>query len=88
MIKITDRYYLDSDSLQYILVERKVVNKEKSKNYGKETFKNIAYFPTIESLKNYIIEKEIKANIELLNNIDKVIELKNEIMILKNQQKK
>lgn len=80
MIQICDNYFLDNDNMQYILVERKVVNKEGSKNYGKETFKNIAYFQTLESLKSYIIEKEIKANIELLNNIDKVIELKNEIM--------
>ena len=80
MIKITDRYYLDSDSLQYILVERSVVQKEGSKNYGTEKFSNIGYYSTLESLKQSILEKEIKENLELLNNIDKVIEIKNEIM--------
>lgn len=80
MIKITDRYYLDSDSLQYILIERSVVQKEGSKNYGAEKFSNIGYYSTLESLKKSLLEKEIKENLELLNNIDKVIEIKNEIM--------
>lgn len=33
----------------------------------------------IERLKQSLLEKEIKDNIELLNNIDKVIQLKNEL---------
>lgn len=80
MIKITDKYYLDTDSCNYILIEKSIVQKEDSKNYGKETFKNIAYYGTIENLYNGLIEKEIKENVELLNNIEKVIEMKNEIL--------
>ena len=80
MIKITDKYYLDSDSCNYILIEKSIVKKEDSKNYGTETFKNIAYYGNIEGLSNGIIEKEIKENIELLNNIDKIIAIKNEIL--------
>ena len=80
MIKITDKYYLDTDSCNYILIERSIVKDEKSKNYGKEVFKNIAYFGSIENLYNGIIEREIKENVELLNNIEKVIELKKEIL--------
>lgn len=80
MIKITDKYYLDTDSCNYILMERSIVKDEKSKNCGKEVFKNIAYFGSIENLYNGIIEREIKENVELLNNIEKVIELKKEIL--------
>ena len=80
MNKITDKYYLDTDSCNYILIEKSIVQKEDSKNYGKETFKNIAYYGTIENLYNGLIEKEIKENVELLNNIEKVIEMKNEIL--------
>ena len=80
MITITDKYYLDSDSCNYILIEKSIVKKEDSKNYGTETFKNIAYYGNIEGLYNGIIEKEIKENIELLNNIDKIIAIKNEIL--------
>lgn len=79
MLKINEKYYLDSDSLQYILIEKGVVQKEDSENYGKETFKNVGYYGTLEGLKQSLLEKEIKDNIELLNNIDKVIELKNEL---------
>lgn len=79
MLKINEKYYLDSDSLQYILIEKSVVQKEDSENYGKETFKNVGYYGTLELLKQSLLEKEIKDNIELLNSIDKVIELKNEL---------
>ena len=79
MLKLNERYYLDSDSLQYILIEKSIVQKEDSKNYGKETFKNVGYYGTLERLKQSLLEKEIKGDIELLNSIDKVIELKNEL---------
>lgn len=79
MLKITNRYYLDTDSCNYILMEKTIVQKEDSKNYGKEVFKNIAYYGSVESLYKGIIEKEIKENIELLNNIEKIIEIKDEL---------
>lgn len=79
MLKINEKYYLDSDSVQYILIEKSIVKKEKSKNYGKETFKTVGYYGTLESLKVALLEKEIKENLELLNNIDRVIEIKNEL---------
>ena len=84
MLKINEKYYLDSDSLQYILIEKSIVKKEDSKNYGKETFKNVGYYGTLEVLKQALLEKEIKDNIELLNNIDKVIELKNDLEKVEN----
>lgn len=84
MLKINEKYYLDSDSLQYILIEKSIVQKEDSKNYGKETFKNVGYYGTLEVLKQALLEKEIKDNIELLNNIDKVIELKNDLEKVEN----
>ena len=79
MLKINEKYYIDSDNLQYILIEKNIVQKEDSKNYGKETFKNIGYYGSLETLKTSLIEKEIKDNLDLLNNIDKIIELKKEL---------
>jgi len=84
MLKINEKYYLDSDSLQYILIEKNIVAKKDSKNCGKETFKNIGYYGTLESLKKSLLEKEIKDNLDLLNNIDKIIELKKELEKVKN----
>ena len=80
MLKINEKYYIDSDSCNYILLEKSVVQDEKSKNYGKEVYKNIAYYGNVNSLYNGLIEKEIKENIELLNNIEKIIELKEEML--------
>ena len=80
MIKINDRYYIKTDSMQYILCVKAIVQDEKSKNYGKERYDNVAYYGNIESLKAGLIEKELKENIQLLENIDKIIEIKNELM--------
>lgn len=80
MLKINEKYYIDSDSCNYILLEKSIVKDEKSKNYGKEVYKNVAYYGNINSLYNGLIEKEIKENIELLNNIEKIIELKEEML--------
>lgn len=79
MIKINEKYYFDSDSVQYILIEKSLVTKEGSKNQGKEIFKNIGYYGSLESLKVALLEKEIKDNLDLLNNIDRVIEIKKEL---------
>ena len=35
MLKINEKYYLDTDACNYILLERSIVKDEKSKNYGK-----------------------------------------------------
>lgn len=83
MLKINEKYYIDSDSCNYILLEKSIVKDEKSKNYGKEIYKNIAYYGNLNSLYNGLIEKEIKENIELLNNIEKIIELKKEMLKVK-----
>jgi hypothetical protein len=80
MLKINEKYYIDSDSCNYILLEKSIVKDEKSKNYGKEVYKNVAYYGNVNSLYNGLIEKEIKENVELLNNIEKIIELKEEML--------
>ena len=80
MLKINEKYYIDSDSCNYILLEKNIVKDQKSKNYGKEVYKNVAYYGNVNSLYNGLIEKEIKENIELLNNIKKIIELKEEML--------
>ena len=80
MKKLNEKYYLDTDAYNYILVERSIVHDKKSKNYGKETFKNVAYFSTLEGMYNEIIEREIKLNPDLLYNLQEIIKLKKEIM--------
>ena len=49
MIKITDRFYINASSNCYILQEKTKVQDENSKNFGKEIFKDLGYYVTIES---------------------------------------
>ena len=48
MIKITDKYYITADINCYKLIEKSTIKDENSKNYGKNTFKDIGYYSSIE----------------------------------------
>ena len=67
MEKITDKYYLGSNKNTYILYERKI-----SETTGKENFKNIGYLTTLEAVYTALLEKEIKEDLSILNNINKI----------------
>lgn len=66
MEKITEKYYLGSSKSTYILYEKKISSS------GKETYKNIGYMATLESVYTTLLEKEIKENLSILNNIEKI----------------
>ena len=48
MIKVTERFYINADMNCYKLQEKTTVQDETSKNFGKEIFKDVGYFITIE----------------------------------------
>lgn len=73
MKQINEKYYIDSDSLNYILMEKKVY--ENGKNIGKEYFVNIGYYNRLQDLYKTLIEKEIKDDLGMIENISKVVEL-------------
>lgn len=77
MIKINDRYYIDSDPYSIAVLERRVV--EEGKNKGQEYFTAIAWCGNLIQLKEYLMFQSLKDNIELLNNIEKCIELSHTI---------
>ena len=56
MIKVTDRFYIDADSKNYVLKEKTMVQDTESQNYGKETFKDLGYYTTIETCLNGILK--------------------------------
>ena len=60
MIKITDKYYINASSNCYILQEKAVIQDTKSKNYGKETFKDLKYYTTIEDCIRGILKLETR----------------------------
>ena len=63
MIQLSEDYTLSADSMNIILHQRKVNQKEGSKNYGKEYYSVIGYYPSVESLLKALINKQIQINL-------------------------
>ena len=76
MLKITEKYYLGSNINTLILYQKKM-----SETTGKETYKSIGYFTSLDGLYSSLIEKAIKENLELLTNIQKIQKLIEELKI-------
>ena len=49
MIKITDRFYINATTNYYTLQEKTTVQDENSENYGKEIYKDLGYYTSIEN---------------------------------------
>lgn len=73
MEKITDKYYLGSNKNTFILYEKRLSSS------GKETFKNVGYISNLETVYSKLIEKEIKEDLKIINNIEKINILINEL---------
>lgn len=48
MIKINDKFVVDSDESQFVLKELSTIQDEKSKNFGQETQIVLGYYSTLE----------------------------------------
>lgn len=84
MIKVTDRFYINASSTCYTLQEKTIIQDEKSENYGKETFRDIGHYVTIESClkgilktttREFIGNQEVNSIKELLTYIKSQDEL-------------
>ena len=73
MLAITKNYYLGSNKNSFTLFEKKISDS------GKETMKNLGYFSTLDQVYDALMKKEIKDNMDLLNNIQKVAEMIEEL---------
>ncbi len=73
MEKINEKYYLGSNKNTYILYEKKISAS------GKENYKNIGYLSSLDAVYNSIIEKEIKEDLSILNNIEVIKNLMKEL---------
>lgn len=60
MIKINEKYYINANANCYTLQEKTTVQDKNSKNYGKEIFKDLGYYATIESTLKGIIKTELR----------------------------
>ena len=77
MKQLSENYYLDSDSLQYMLKEKHVY--VTGKNIGEEYFDTIGYYGNLEHLYKGLCEHVIKCDLTYLENIEKIIKLIKEI---------
>ena len=74
MEKINEKYYLGSNKNNFVLYEKKV-----SSTTGKESFKAIGYMMTLDKVYTTLLDKEIKEDLTLLNNIPKIASMINEL---------
>lgn len=83
MIKVTDRFYINATTNCYVLQEKTTVKDKKSENYGKEIFKDLGYYTTIESclkgilkvtIKEFVSKEEETSIYELMKQIKKAEE--------------
>ena len=84
MIKITDKFYINATTNCYILQEKMIIQDENSKNYGKEVFKEIGYYTSIEgclkgvekaNTREFISKEEENTMQDLIKEIHKTNEL-------------
>lgn len=73
MEKITEKYYLGSNKSTFILYEKRM------STTGKETYKNLGYMATLEAVYTTLLNKELREDLEILNNIEKINEMIKEL---------
>ena len=87
MIKVIDRFYINASSNCYTLQEKTTVQDEKSQNYGKEIFKDLGYYTTLENCLQGILKTTTREFIaqEQENSIKELlIQVKMQTEFLKN----
>lgn len=77
MIKLTEKYYLDSDEMQFIVKEKKT--RQTGKNTGQEIYEPIAFCGNLKQIKNFMINRIVIDDLDILVNIDKLNEISNKI---------
>lgn len=82
MIQLNEDYAISCDDLNILLHERKVNQKEGTKNFGKEYYSVIGYYSSVEALLKALINKQIQLSISeqttlesLVNSVETYISL-------------
>ena len=73
MIHIEGDYYLDSDRYQFIICEKKIGKSGKRKD--QEVMDQIAFCGNLFQVKDWLMQHELRQNLEMLKNIDECIQL-------------
>lgn len=81
MIRITDRFYIDANTNCYTLKEETTIQDKESENYGKEVFKDLGYYVSLEHYLKGLLKTNIR---EYISKND--VEIKDLIKELKKQE--
>ena len=63
MIQLNEDYAISCDDLNILLHERKVNQKEGTKNFGKEYYSPIGYYNSVDAVLRALINKQIQINL-------------------------
>lgn len=73
IIKLNEDYGIGSDEFNIILYQRKVNQKEDTKNFGKEYYSAIGYYSCIEAVLRALINKQIHINLAEQTSLESLI---------------
>jgi uncharacterized protein (DUF927 family) len=90
MIQLNEDYALSADSMNILLHQRKVNQREGTKRYGDEYYSVIGYYSSVESVLKALINKQMQLSISeqttlesLVNSVETYVNLlKNDVQLV------
>ena len=73
VIKLSEDYGIGSDEFNIILYQRKVNQREETKNFGKEYYSPIGYYSCIGAVLRALINKQIQINLAEQTSLESLI---------------
>ena len=73
MIQLNEDYALSADSMNIILHQRMINQKEGSKSFGEEYYSTIGYFNNVESLLRALINRQVLDSIPEQTSLESLI---------------
>ena len=73
IIKLSEDYGIGCDEMNIILYQRKVNQKEETKNFGKEYYSPIGYYSSVESVLRALINKQIQLSISEQTTLESLV---------------
>ena len=73
MIQLNEDYALSADDMNILLHQRKVNQKEGTKNYGKEYYSVVGYYSSVESVLKALANKQIQLSISEQTTLESLV---------------
>ena len=73
MIQLSEDYTLSADSMNIILHQRKVNQREGTKGYGDEYYPVIGYYASVESVLKALVNKQIQLSISEQTTLESLV---------------